>query len=77
VEKIFFVVMLVQGRESPCKYHGQIPAALRPDIRYNVWLDDPEIAALSCTELYSRYTQAKQLNALPPSNVEPRDFWVR
>jgi hypothetical protein len=74
---IFFVVTVVQGREYPVKYHDQIPASLRPEIRYALRIDNPQVAVLSCTELYRRYSQARQLDALPPSNVEPRDFWVR
>lgn len=75
--KVFFVVTLIQGREYPAKFHEEIPAALRPEICYALWLDNPTVATLSCTELYRRYAQAKELGALPPSNIEPRDFWVR
>jgi hypothetical protein len=46
-------------------------------MRFGIRLDDPAVAALSCTELYRRYLQAKELGVLPPSNISPHEFWVK
>ena len=63
------------GRDSPCKYHGQIPFREKERMRFGIRLDD-EMADLPLDALFGYYRVAKEFGVLPASNIEPSDFWT-
>lgn len=63
------------GRDSPCKYHGQIPHWERKRARFAIRLDDP-VADLSLDALFAYYLVAKEFGVLPDSNIEDCDYWT-
>jgi len=75
-QRVFFLVLPgVDGRDSPCKYHGQIPFREKERMRFGIRLDD-EMADLPLDMLFGYYLMAKELSLLPASNIEPSDFWT-
>jgi len=75
-QRVFFLVLPgLDGRDSPCKYHGQIPFREKGRMRFGIRLDDG-MADLPLEILYSYYRMAKELDVLPESNIEPSDFWT-
>jgi len=74
--KVFFLVLPgLFGRDSPCKYHGQIPHWEKARVRFAIRLD-PLTAGLPLSALFAYYLAAKEFGALPPSNIEDRDYWT-
>jgi len=75
-QRVFFLVLPgVDGRDSPCKYHGQIPYREKGRMRFGIRLED-HMADLPLEILFSYYLMAKELDLLPASNIEPSDFWT-
>ena len=66
-----------RGGEYPCKYHEQVPLAIKREMIYGLRLDDPIVAELSCQELYERYLMAREMDCLLPCNIRPDEYWTR
>ena len=74
--KVFFLVLPgVDGRDSPCKYHGEIPFWEKARMRFGIRLDD-HMADMPLDALFGYYLMAKELSLLPDSNIEESDFWT-
>src|SRR6188472_999938 len=73
-QRVFFLVLPgLFGRDSPCKYHGQIPFREKARMRFGIRLDEP-MADLPLAALFAYYLAAKELGILPDSNIEPSDY---